>query len=753
MPEVAAEDLSYPDHLTSGHLHFSVDSALIRELGERLVGQPQIALAELVKNSYDADAKAVIVRFEEDRIEVRDNGHGMTLKELTNLWMRIGSAHKERLRRSRQFKRPLTGSKGVGRLAAQFLATEIELRTVSASDPSTEVVIEVDWNQAVAAGDLTEAEASYREITPETRFPDGEGHGTVLILKNLNQSWGNDEISELAREVWWLQPPFNLSDGQSSSNQGFDIRFESPDPEAAATFERQVAVILKAWQVKITGVLQAPEGRPDGEFGHVSVAFEYHDGSRVIDSFRIPKCTLHSASFEVRVFELKYRQPGGIPVETARRYFREHGGVYVYDAGFRLPYYGSEIDWLDLNLDVARRLTVSNLLPKELNVQRGLLRLATNDRLFGVVRVNTAEEARRSKESATVALAEQSEVAGENGGAGQHLKIQVSRDRLVDNRAYKSLVYMLRWPIDRAAMLEASRQALRSAAKPGGAQPSEKARRVADVLDEYRDQIPGEVLSPLRKAVDEAVAASETQAEIVAGRASLLGALATAGIAALAYEHEVQKQYQVLEEVARSLASGAGQSEGSLRAAEQIKEWADRARATRGLFSHLLDEESRDVRGRFVARQLLRDVWDQLGVFTRGVDLEFQDFDPTLRLPEGGFAQWNALFQNIFINAINAVIDTDMRRIGASSRSNGRHCAVLIQDTGVGVDLDSSEELFEPFKRGLAISEERRALGAGGSGLGLTIVRMIASDVGATVRFVTPETSFNTAVEVRWNQT
>ncbi|MEI6128403.1 MAG: hypothetical protein WCQ99_17805, partial [Pseudomonadota bacterium] len=35
---------------------FSVDSMLLRELGERLVGRPHIALAELVKNSYDADA-------------------------------------------------------------------------------------------------------------------------------------------------------------------------------------------------------------------------------------------------------------------------------------------------------------------------------------------------------------------------------------------------------------------------------------------------------------------------------------------------------------------------------------------------------------------------------------------------------------------------------------------------------------------------------------------------------------------------
>jgi hypothetical protein len=51
-----------------------VDSALLRELGERLVGKPHIALAELIKNSYDADAKSVSVRFGNDSIVVADDG-------------------------------------------------------------------------------------------------------------------------------------------------------------------------------------------------------------------------------------------------------------------------------------------------------------------------------------------------------------------------------------------------------------------------------------------------------------------------------------------------------------------------------------------------------------------------------------------------------------------------------------------------------------------------------------------------------
>ena len=73
---------------------FDVDAALLRELGERLVGRADIAVAELVKNAYDADASLVHIQIERDWIVVEDNGHGMSDNEFRSFWMRIGSPHK-----------------------------------------------------------------------------------------------------------------------------------------------------------------------------------------------------------------------------------------------------------------------------------------------------------------------------------------------------------------------------------------------------------------------------------------------------------------------------------------------------------------------------------------------------------------------------------------------------------------------------------------------------------------------------------
>ena len=49
---------------------FTVDAALLQELGERLIGRAHIALSELIKNSYDADATNCDIRFENNGIIV-----------------------------------------------------------------------------------------------------------------------------------------------------------------------------------------------------------------------------------------------------------------------------------------------------------------------------------------------------------------------------------------------------------------------------------------------------------------------------------------------------------------------------------------------------------------------------------------------------------------------------------------------------------------------------------------------------------
>jgi signal transduction histidine kinase len=730
-----------PSHPSHGTIPFSVDSALLRELGERLVGRPHIALAELIKNSYDADATNVIIKFKGDVIEVHDNGHGMDFIEFQSFWMRIGSPHKQEQGISRNFGRPVTGSKGVGRLAVQFLGNKLKLHTVSQKD-HLELQASVNWDEAIRAGELTEAVAQYKEFPISTSFPGDVVHGTVITLSGLNQSWNSEAIVELAREIWWLQPPFRDNPRLVTERQkGFAVKLEGADPDAIEKFERQMGAYLDIWHARIVGKLSEPK-KTNRSQATIQLFLEFIDGHKKRWEFSAPR-GLTSLEFEIRVFHLKYRQRFGIQVDQAREYLSQFGGVHVYDAGFHLPYYGIEHDWLDIEIDHSHRLSKSKLLPESLQVPEGMNYLPTQTRLLGVVHVDTSHE----REIATRRKSDKE---------GEYLKIQISRDRLVDNDAYQTLRAIVRTALDFYAMQEARRSVEEIQALRPVESTSEKFERVDRVLTHYRTAIPEPVFTELRRHVQEAIRVSETESEQVVRHVGLLGSLATAGISALAYQHEVTKQFHLLDSIIkqlRALRISDRRVRNSLNeTADQMTDWLERARSMRSLFSHLLDEENREAKARFKARELIGEVLKQMNVLIKGVDIDINEISEGLRLPEGAFTEWSAILQNVILNAVNAMIDSKVRKIQISSRQHGSRHSIIIQDTGVGVNLETADDLFKPFVRRLNISAERKALGFGGSGLGLAIVRMISGNLNTTAAFIKPEKGFRTAFSLSWEE-
>lgn len=165
-----------------------------------------------------------------------------------------------------------------------------------------------------------------------------------------------------------------------------------------------------------------------------------------------------------------------------------------------------------------------------------------------------------------------------------------------------------------------------------------------------------------------------------------------------------------------------------------------------------MDEENRTRRDRFRARFVVDEVKEQIQVLLRGVDIETPGVDKALRLPKGTFAEWSAIFQNVFLNAANALLDADEKRIIVNSEQQHKTRAILVQDTGIGVNLATAEELFKPFVRKLQLSPQRRSMGLGGTGLGLTIVRMIAQELNCRVGFVEPSAGFSTAFKLSWSE-
>ena len=266
-------------------LPFTIDAELLRELGERLVGKPHIVLAELVKNSYDADATEVTINFSPDKdfIEVRDNGHGMTYENFKNFWMRIGTTHKSR-KHSKVLGRPMTGSKGVGRLAVQFLASELEIKTVPAGKSVEWLEFAIDWEEAIKVKELTKVEVGYSRNKSDKPFR----QGTSVILRGLKHEWKEDSVSKLASELWWLQPPFGAtSPALENPKDQFRIYFRSTK-DYARIFAKQMQAIKGIWIARLVG-------RTDN--GEVTLSLQFQGEQPIYHRYSVANFTDNNGKF------------------------------------------------------------------------------------------------------------------------------------------------------------------------------------------------------------------------------------------------------------------------------------------------------------------------------------------------------------------------------------------------------------------------------------------------------------------------
>lgn len=647
-------------------INFSVDAKLLQELGERLVGKPHIALAELVKNAYDADANFAEIVFapekeispdanEKGEIIVRDDGHGMTFEDFRDFWMRVGTTHKQG-KPSPYFGRQMTGSKGVGRLSVQFLAHRLELKTVPKQQGDTHSWIwaYVDWDSAVDAGDLTSATVVY-EIRDDA--PPFE-HGTELRLESLKQSWSNDDLKALAREVWWLQPPFRKDNRSLPPAERFEIRFVGNE-DAFTEFQHQLDAVLQIQMARVIGTYDEGRAKIAIEFwqrGTKYEAFPYEytltditSPEYCVENYN-PRSNLHRARFEIRIYKATGKQPFEITVDELREYLERFAGVHVYDGPFRLPYYGQPVnDWLGIEYDHSQRTFISKLLPPTIqeafkDTER-LRYLPTLRRMIGTVRINTSLE--------------------------ENLKISITRDRLidvVDGQAYEDLRMVVRYALDLYAY-HAARKAAQVKAEGGKTEkPGESIRRIEDALAEHKERLPEDVYRSLERSLQEASKSIETTIETekdaTLSKLSLLAPLATAGISALAIQHELRKQFGRLDDIIEDLKrirTDSQQVDARFEGlAEDLQEWLGRARTTNMLFDYMTGEAIKE-RQRYRAKIVVESVLKQMAFMSHGVSVDTSELNPELYLPVASFAEWGAILQNVFSNAFNAMFEMETR--------------------------------------------------------------------------------------------
>lgn len=109
-----------------------VSPRMLELLSKDLYTNMYFVLAELIANSYDADAENVYIYIDDAEIRVEDDGNGMSSDNLNDKYLLVGgeSRTSEENARTIQKKRLKMGRKGVGKLAALSISNGFKLITV-----------------------------------------------------------------------------------------------------------------------------------------------------------------------------------------------------------------------------------------------------------------------------------------------------------------------------------------------------------------------------------------------------------------------------------------------------------------------------------------------------------------------------------------------------------------------------------------------------------------------------------------------
>jgi signal transduction histidine kinase len=216
-------------------LHFDVSSGLKTVLGSELITDDEVAIFELVKNSFDAEANHVDLYFDSDQIVISDNGHGMTKDDVSAKWLRVGYSSKREQNRAPDFRdvaekrRRFAGSKGVGRISSDRLGRWLTLQTRAKSEGSGPVHrIKVDWN-LFDSDHLKRFETiplDHSEQTTGFKLPSElrkNRHGTVITIDGLRNVWDRNSLLRLKGSLAKLINPFG------AVADGFTIQILAPD--------------------------------------------------------------------------------------------------------------------------------------------------------------------------------------------------------------------------------------------------------------------------------------------------------------------------------------------------------------------------------------------------------------------------------------------------------------------------------------------------------------------------------------------
>ena len=675
-------------------IEFKMHPRVFAALGADLVTNDVVAVIELVKNSYDAFASDVWIRFQTDPeggeyIEIEDDGQGMSRDIIENVWCLVATPYRQEhpYSKSGRKQRRVAGEKGLGRLSVARLGDRLHMLTQAPGEDCWEV--EVNWSDIEAGNDLSSCFANCRKHPEKSPF---KTSGTRLRIYGLKTQWDPARVSDLEDNLTRLISPF----ADIGSFNIFLLRPQSSDPapikiEAPEFLNKPKYTLLGKVDAKgnISGTYKfAPirEGKTrtkqrtmtwEQAWDSMQVRWEFHGVKRFPYQKEGPHCG--AFSFQIRAWDIKpedtdeIHERFGIEKAKVRKAIKVHKGISVYRDGILiLPKSDTFRDWLGLDLRRVSRLD----------------RLSTSE-IVGYVTISADENP---------AIEDTSD-----------------RERLVDNRAVTEFEELL---ITVVQLLESERDSDRIKKQQLNPLPDLFARLSADnIVAEIEDLAESEApAADILPAVKQFNADLKAVAKDIQHRFTFYSQLATVGTIAQILVHEIRNRTTSLGHLVRLVKDRYGPFKDTDLA--EAVQWADEAiHSLESLADTFAPLASRSFRRRL--RDSILEARIRTCLSLQRGDIKKKEVEclvpkgETLVAVDPG--ELDAVILNLVTNALYWLGNTRGKerklQFQLEKADHGSRVRVWVHDNGPGISQDDAPRVFEPgFTRK-----------PGGIGMGLTV--------------------------------
>jgi len=353
--------------------YFKTNILIKNIIGKELINDDNVAVMELVKNSYDAGASKVIIEFKNifsknknSELIIQDDGCGMSEDDILNKWLNI--AYSSKKSEHTQNNRYQAGNKGIGRFSCDRLGRELNIYTKIKSSKNY-LHLKINWKDFELFNEIDTQiqdvpvyirEIELQEFKNESGFELFE-QGTILHIKSLNSYWLDIESkSSLFKEFEFdktkllklkLSLERLINPNQQYNQNSFKIYIKVPELDENKEL---------AYHQRITGEIKN-QIFDKLNFQTTSIeSFITEDGLKIVTELKDKNKTIFKIIEKNEEFSLLkgvkiviyYLNPYAKGFFTKQTGIQpvEFGSIFLFINGFRIPPYGDrENDTLGLD--------------------------------------------------------------------------------------------------------------------------------------------------------------------------------------------------------------------------------------------------------------------------------------------------------------------------------------------------------------------------------------------------------------------